>query len=351
MILQDLIAKIGKGQKGARDLSREEAEWAMRHLLEGKASPYQVGAFLISLRVKEESPEELAAFVRVAESALDPAFRFHDLDLSDSLDLSFYAGKRNTFHVGLASSFIQAGAGAKVILHGDPDPPARMSKSAVLSRLGWDPRLPSGDRTAFFRENGWTYFDISQFHPVMKNFLDLRKEIGLRSVFHTVARFLNPLCASARMIGLSHPRSFEKIGDAAVRIGAKRALIFRGLEGESEAGLTGPLEAVQVDPAGFRRIRIDPASLGLNPVSRTATEIGDSDSEVQTLRRILDGTDQGDKRALALWNAALGLWIGTGGNSLESSFHRAARSLESGKALQIMSLLETSQITTGVKLR
>lgn len=343
MTLQEIISKIGKGQKGAKHLTAEEAGFAMNTLLEGKASPYQIGAFLISLRVKEESPEELVAFTRSVRAALHPDLINFKTNRDEILDLPFYAGKKSSFHVGIAASFIMAGAGLKVVLHGDPNPPGRTSKSMVLNSLGWDSRLPLNDRLDFFQTMGWSYLDISQMHPPVKRFLDLRNDIGLRTVFHTVARFINPLGAANQIIGVSHPKSFEKIGETVKMLGISRGLVFRGLEGESEANLSGSVEGIWIDRESISRVKLDPAPLGLSPLKRSGVEVMDISGEASRVEKILDGRDRGDPRSLSLWNAAIGLYLSGKSESLDKGFLLALESLDSGKGFKILNAIKNQE--------
>jgi anthranilate phosphoribosyltransferase len=343
MTIQEIISKIGKGQKGAKNLTVEEAEFAMNTLLQGKASPYQIGAFLISLRVKEESPEELAAFTRSVRAALHPDLKDFKTNREEILDLPFYAGKKGSFHVGISASFIMAGAGLKVVLHGDPDPPGRTSKSMVLNFLGWDSLLPLKERLYFFQSIGWSYFDISQIHPTVKSFLDLRNEIGLRTVFHTIARFINPLGASKQIIGVSHPKSFEKIGETLRMLGISRGLVIRGLEGESEANLSGPVEGIWIDRDSVSRVQLDPGPLGLSPLKRSGIEISDVSGEAMRVEKILDGSDRGDPRSLSLWNAAIGLYLSGKSETLDQAYLLAKDSLDLGKAFKVLRAIKNQE--------
>ncbi|MBI3351204.1 MAG: anthranilate phosphoribosyltransferase [Nitrospirae bacterium] len=340
MTFQELIAKIGKGQKGAKDLTAEEAEFAITGLLEEKASPYQVGAFLISLRIKEETPEELAVFTRACKRSLHPLIQSFQVRAGETLDLPFYAGKRTSFHVGLPASLVMAGAGLNVVLHGDPNPPLRISKSMVLAYLGWRQALSLKERLEFFTETGWTYLDIAQIHPGIKRFLDLRNEIGLRSIFHTIARLLNPLEASSQIIGISHPKSYEKIAEAVRALGVSNALVVRGLEGESEENLSGPVEGIIVNPGSHSKTHLEPSPLGLTPIRRSEIEMKDPEAEARITEEILEGKGGKDRTALTLWNASIGLFISGKAKTLQEAYVRSKKSLESGEALQILKAIK-----------
>ena len=233
-----------------------------------------------------------------------------------------------------------AGAGLNVVLHGDPNPPSRISKSMVLAYLGWRPALSLKERLQFFRETGWTYLDIAQIHPGIKRFLDLRNEIGLRSIFHTIARLLNPLEASSQIIGISHPKSYEKIAETVRALGVSNALVVRGLEGESEENLSGPVEGIIVNPGTLSRTQLEPSPLGLTPIRRSEIEIKDPESEARITEEILKGKGGKDRTALTLWNASIGLFISGKAKTLQEAYGQSKKSLESGEALQILKAIK-----------
>lgn len=336
MTFQALIAKIGKGQKGSQDLTPEEAAFAAEALLSGKATPLQAGAFLVALRIKEETVDELAAFTKTCRRSLHPALRAYQSapQRRDLIDLPFYAGKKSSFHVGISASFLMAAAGLKVALHGDPNPPGRTSKSEVLSRLGWTPDISLEKRLQTLEKEGWAWFDISQIHPDLKRLLDLRNELGLRSVFHTVARLINPLNGAAQIVGISHPKSFQKAGETLSAIGTSHGLIIRGLEGESELNLSGPVEAMLVNGKNVTHAQLDPLILHLPPVQKEKILIQDLESEAGTVEKILQGTAEESQINLALWNAAAGLYVSRRTDTLKKGFEEVKTALLSGEAFK-----------------
>ena len=133
MPIQDLIAKIAKGQKASKDLTWEESKQAMKALIEGAATPAQVGAFLMAMRFKMESVTELAAFTAAARQYVLPLAVSRDLAL---VDVPSYAGKQDTFHALIAASFVAASAGAAVLMHGYDGVPGRPGSAGVLKALG-----------------------------------------------------------------------------------------------------------------------------------------------------------------------------------------------------------------------
>src|SRR5216117_3104819 len=224
--MQTLIAKVGKGEKGAKDLTHDEAKEAMRLLLEGVATPAQIGSFLVAMRIKSESVSELAAFTSTAREYAPSLPVPPDLGL---VDIPTYAGKQDSWHVLLPAAIVAAAAGCRVLLHGYDGALNRISTAAMATRLGIPTDFTPDRVAAQIAEKGWAYLDIALYHPAMYRYLELRKELGVRTFFQPVARLLNPARAASSLIGISHPPYFEKIAEASRMLGTPRVLVLRGL--------------------------------------------------------------------------------------------------------------------------
>ena len=206
--MQTLIAKVGKGEKGAKDLTHDEAKEAMRLLLEGVATPAQVGSFLVAMRIKSESVSELAAFTATAREYAPPLPVPPGLGV---VDIPTYAGKQDSWHVLLPAAIVAAAVGVPILLHGYDDVPGRLATATVAARLGIPTDLDPKQAADYLVKNGLAYLDIGLYHPLVFRFLEMRKELGVRSFFQPVSRMLNPARARASIIGMSHPPYFEKI--------------------------------------------------------------------------------------------------------------------------------------------
>src|SRR5712692_4617135 len=171
--MQTLIAKVGKGEKGAKDLTYQEAASATRLLLEGTATPAQVGAFLIAMRIKSESVSELAAFTATAREYAPPLPMPPDLGL---VDIPTYAGKQDSWHVLLPAAIVASAAGVPVLLHGYDGVPGRLATAAVAAKLGIPIDLDPKQATESLVQKGFTYLDVGLYHPLVFRFLELRKE-------------------------------------------------------------------------------------------------------------------------------------------------------------------------------
>ena len=231
------ITKIGKGQQGTRDLSWEEAKYVAQEMIEGRATPYQTGAFLMAMRIKLESVAELAACTAATRSYVAP------LDVPAHLnvvDVPVYAEKHNTFHVCIPAAIVAVAAGATILLHGIDSPSVDSDLPRIFAQLGIPTQLQGPDLIATLERNGLAYLDLALYHPPLRQFVALREELGAQNMFHQVARLLNPARAHSQVVGVAHPQYLKKIPEAVSMLGGQRLLVFQGLEGFPELSLTRP---------------------------------------------------------------------------------------------------------------
>lgn len=167
MPIQDVLAKIAKGPKASKDLTWEECKQAMKALIEGEATPAQVGAFLIAMRFKTESVTELAALTVAARQYVPPLAVSRDLAL---VDVPSYAGKQDTFHALIAASIVAVAAGAAVLMHGYDGIPGRPGSAGVLKALGVPVDADPKSVTEDVNRKGFAYLDIGLYHPPVFRF-------------------------------------------------------------------------------------------------------------------------------------------------------------------------------------
>ncbi len=215
--MDHLISKIGKGLKGAKDLTWDEAKWALNAIIEGQATDVQVGAFLMAMRIKTESIGELAAFTSTARGWARP------IQLAQSahmVDVPLYGEKYQTIHIIVAASLVAASAGAGMFMHGVENPRLTYDLPRVLQYL----KLPIAHTTAEAIEqasqSSWVYMDLAGYHAPLTKLLDLRRELGLQNLSHQVARLLNPARIASQVVGISHPPYLDKMVEALDMLGA-----------------------------------------------------------------------------------------------------------------------------------
>ncbi len=225
------IRTLGKGKTGTRSLDQDEARTAFGMMLRGETEPLQQGAFLMLLRVKEESPEELAGFVEACrESMIPPPAGLHA-----DLDWSSYAGKKHQHPWYVLSMLLLAGAGYRVFGHGSRGHTAgRLYTEDTLRQLGLPVASGWTDVAGQLDRHSLSYLPLEHFCPPLQELMMLRPLLGLRSPVNTLARMLNPLCAPASLQSIFHPAYARLHQEADRLLGQPRALVFKGDSGEVE---------------------------------------------------------------------------------------------------------------------
>ena len=225
------IRIIGRGQRAGRTLTQQEAYQAMSMLINGQATAEQKGAFLMLLRVREETAEELAGFSQ-AFRALTPT---NLSELSIDLDMGCYAGKRRHLPWFLLAVLLLAQSGKRIFLHGTHEPDSkRLYLKEVLPQLGFDLAENTVQADVALNTFGFTYMDLKQINPELDDIIQLREQFGLRSCANTLARMLNPTMASNSLQGIFHRLVDEKHRKTATLLNDKNVMCFRGEGGEIE---------------------------------------------------------------------------------------------------------------------
>ncbi|PPC91596.1 MAG: glycosyl transferase [Methylobacter sp.] len=225
------IRILGKGKKGSRPLTQEEAYQAMAMIMAGEVKPEQLGAFMMLMRVKEESPEELAGFVKAVRDAVGLAENRVHVDL----DWSTYAGKRRHLPWFLLSALLLADHGIKVFMHGASGHSAgRFYTQEALAYLGITPAQSTGEAMRQIEERNFSYLSLEQFCPKLNDIIELRPVLGLRSPVHTLVRLLNPFNAQYSIQGIFHPGYRPVHQLAAALLEQPHMAVLKGEGGETE---------------------------------------------------------------------------------------------------------------------
>lgn len=227
----ETIRILGKGKKGSRSLTQDEAYHAMKMILADEVLPEQLGAFLMLMRVKEETPEELAGFVLAARESCQLA---DDNALVD-LDWATYAGKRRHLPWFLLSALLLVENGIKVFMHGAPGPSAsRLYTENMLGYLGLEVATSAEQAKRQLSSQNFSYLSLDKICPKLHEIIELRPILGLRSPVHTLVRLLNPFNAQYSIQGIFHPSYRSVHQQAAVLLQQPHAAVLKGEGGETE---------------------------------------------------------------------------------------------------------------------
>jgi len=228
----EYVRTLGRGKRARRSLTREEARDAMQMILDGKAEEVQLGAFLMLLRVKEETPEELAGFLDACRALCDRTLAGFP---AVQLDWPSYAGKKKHHPWYLLATILLADQGIRTLLHGGPaHTPNRVYTDELLPALGLKVASSVSEAGEHLDQQGLAYLPIEQFCGPLSYLLTLRYYLGLRSPINTLARSLNPARAPLSMQSVFHPAYITLHQGAAELCGDRDLLLFKGEGGELE---------------------------------------------------------------------------------------------------------------------
>lgn len=330
-----LISKLMRGDS----LTEQESSDAMIEIMEGAATPAQIAGFVVALRSKGESVDEVAGLVRTMRSY----GRTVEVD-GEVLDTCGTGGDRTgTFNVSTAAAIVCAGAGARVAKHGNRAASSRCGSADVLEALGVAIDLPPVGVAACIDKAGIGFCFAPVFHPAMRHAATPRRELGVATIFNFLGPLTNPAGATRQALGVADPRMIEKMVSTLGRLGSTRVIAFHGHRGLDELATSGSSDVVELRDGELRHWTIEPAELGLDRADLDAVSGGTADENAAHIRNVLAG-EGGPRRDIVLLNSAAGLLAAGVADDMADGLERAARAVDSGDAAGSLELLiETSQ--------
>ncbi len=333
-MIRDFLEKI----IAREHLSEQEAELMMGELMQGNLSNTQIGAFLVALRMKGETPPEISGFARAIRA------RAHPLHISSLpgpvVDTCGTGGDgKYTFNISTAAAFVAAGAGLVVAKHGNRSVSSRTGSADLLEALGLKIDLPVEMTAACLREVGIAFLFAPLFHQAMRYALGPRRELGIRTVFNLLGPLTNPARAEIQLVGVYHADLTELVGGALQRLGCRSALVVHGCDGLDEVSITGPTEITAVKPEGLSTYYLHPEDLGL-PLGSLQELIGGSPQEnAKIFYEVLRGVP-GARRNVVLLNSAAVLLAAEKTNDWKEALALAEESIDRGAALAKLEALK-----------
>ncbi len=325
-MLKETLSRLA----AARSISADEAAEAMGEIMDGKATPAQISAFVTALRVKGETVEEIAGCARAMR------LRAVRLDAGGGtiLDTCGTGGDgRGTFNFSTLAALIAAACGAKVAKHGNRAASSRCGSADLLEALGVRIDNPPEKLGKMIREVGIAYLHAPSFHPAMKHAAPVRKELGFRTVFNILGPLCNPAGADVQTIGVFSPAYCRSLAEVLGALGSRRIFTFHGHGGLDELSPSGQNVLVELNEGRITETTLDPAALGL-PSSKPDDLSGGTPAEnADIARRILRG-QRGPLRDAALLNAAIALVAAGLASSPKEGLARAADAVDSGAAMR-----------------
>jgi anthranilate phosphoribosyltransferase len=326
------------------DLTVDEAGAVLGEILEGEAAPSQVAAFVIALRMKGETIEELAGMVDAMLAAAEPVPLPAGIDPVDTCGTGGSPTRRvAAFNVSTIASFVIAGAGGRVCKHGGRAATATSSSADLLEALGVSIELGPEGVLRCLGEAGMAFCFAPRFHPAMRHAGPVRRELGVPTVFNILGPLSNPARVRRQVLGVSDPAMAEKVAGVLLARGAERALVVHGHDGLDELTTLTTSSVIELRDGELRRYTVDPVELGVRHDDPGALRGGDVSMNVDLTRRVLDGERIG-QRDVVLLNAAAGLVAAGVVDTLAEGIAAGAAALDDGRAAGVLdALIETSK--------
>jgi anthranilate phosphoribosyltransferase len=323
-VIQGTIAQLLDG----RDLTRNEACEAMRAIMRGDVTQAQIAGFLVALRAKGETADEIAG---CAEAMREHVLRVEP-KRRDLVDIVGTGGDgANTYNISTAAALVAAAAGAAIAKHGNRAASSASGAADVLEALGFRLDLPPERIERSIDELGFGFLFAQAHHPAMKHAAPVRRELATRTVFNVLGPLTNPAGARALMLGVYSPALTRTLAEALVQLGADRAYVVHGAGGIDELSPCGPNLVCEVEDGKVRAYELDPLDLGVERCDPDDLRGGDPASNAAALRAVFAG-EQGGHRSAVVLNAAGGIAAAGHAENLREGIVRAREAIDSGAA-------------------
>ncbi|MDY6844479.1 MAG: anthranilate phosphoribosyltransferase [Thermodesulfobacteriota bacterium] len=335
--IKDGIAKV----VDRFDLAEEEMVHVMHEIMEGGATPSQIGAFITALRMKGESIEEITGAARVMrEKATRITVRSKVIDVSGEgdepevvMDTCGTGGDQaHTFNISTASAFVVAAAGIKVAKHGNRSVSSMCGSADVFEALGINIELSPHAIERCLDELGIGFLYAPALHSAMKHATPPRREIGIRTIFNLLGPLTNPAMANVQVMGVYDPKLTEKLVHVLRKLTAKSAVVVCGEDGLDEVTLTGKTRVSHLQGGTVTTYHLTPADFGFHPCSLNELQGGNRHMNADIITAILSG-EKGVRRDIVVANAAVALSLAKGIQNLKEAVRIAEEVIDSGKGL------------------
>jgi anthranilate phosphoribosyltransferase len=327
------------------DLSREDARGVMGSIMSGEATPAQIAGFLIALRAKGETADEIAG---CAEAMREHALPVHP-QREDLVDTAGTGGDgAKTINISTAAALVAAAAGAGVAKHGNRAVSSASGSADVLEALGFELELPAERIAQSIDELGFGFLFAPTHHPAMRHAALVRRELAARTVFNVLGPLTNPAGARAQIVGVYAPELVRTIAEVLAQLGTRRAFVVHGAGGIDELSPSGPNFVCEVLDGSVRTRNIDPLEFGLERSDPSELRGGSPEQNAAAIRAVFAG-ENGGRRSAILLNAAGAIAAGGHAEDLREGLELARNAVDSGAAaVRLEQLIAFTQSEKGV---
>ena len=339
MTVREAIAQVVNGC----NLSEDEMAAVMTEIMDGQATPAQIGSLLTALHIKGETVAEIAGAARVMRAL---ATRVHAS--SAVLDTCGTGGDgRHTFNISTAAAFVAAAAGLNVAKHGNRAMSGAVGGADVLETLGAQVELTPAQVEHCLREVRFGFLLAPAFHRAMRHALGPRREIGIRTMFNVLGPLTNPAGARHQLLGVFAQQWVTPLAEALGRLGSVHALVVHGEDGLDEISLTAPTAMAEWRNGSVRTATLTPEEFGFVRCSLADLQVKSAQESADIIRSIFTGT-RGPQRDIVLLNAGAALYAGDAVPSIAVGVERARMAIDSGTATRTLERFVTLTRTGSV---
>ena len=329
-ILKDLIAKVSTGAT----LTSDEIETALDIMTAGNATPAQMGAFLMALRVRGETVDEIAGAAKLLRA------RMTKVDApAGAVDIVGTGGDgHGTYNVSTCASLVAAGAGIRIAKHGNRSVSSLSGASDVLTELGVKLDISPSAIAKCITEAGVGFIWAPMHHASLKEWAPIRAELGVRTIFNLLGPICNPAGVTRQVIGVFDKRWLKPIAETLAKLGSERIWVVHGSDGLDELTTTGITHVAELRDGNVTAFEIAPEDAGLDRVTLADLKGGDPKANAAAIRDVLAGKP-GPFRDIVLLNAAAALIVGSKTTTLADGVKLAAQSIDTGAAANTLERL------------
>jgi anthranilate phosphoribosyltransferase len=310
-----------------RDLDREQAGAALERIMAGEVSDAQVAAFLVALRAKGETVQELAGMAATMRALSTPVACGRE----DLVDTAGTGGGRSSFNVSTTAALVAAGAGCALAKHGNRSSTSRCGSADLLEALGANLEIGPDAVARCIDRAGFGFMFAPAHHRAMRHVAPVRRELAVRTTFNLLGPLTNPAGARRQLVGVSEVADLERVAGALALLGVDRALIVSSADGLDEMSTSAPTHVVEVNGDELRRYRVAPGDVGVAEASPEAVAGGTPQDNAATTRAILAG-EAGPPRELAVLNAGAAVYAAGAADSIAEGVEAARAAIDSGAA-------------------
>jgi anthranilate phosphoribosyltransferase len=331
-MVKEAIQKLVEG----RNLCESEITAALNCIMEGEATPAQIGSFITALRIKGETIEEITGCAKVMREKADRIV----LDKDYFIDIVGTGGDCSyTFNISTAAAFVTSAGGVTVAKHGNRSVSSKSGSADVLESLGVNISLEPQKVKECIEKIDLGFMFAQTFHKSMKYAAGPRRELGIRTIFNILGPLTNPASAKGQLLGVFNENLTEPLAHVLSNLGVENAMVVYGMDGMDEISLSAQTKVSELKDGKVNTYYLNPEEFGMRLVNKDELVGGDSKENAKIILSILNG-DRGPKRDIVVLNSAAALYVGRAVKDIKSGIKMAEELIDSGRALNKLNELK-----------